>query len=94
MLQYFAHSSRERNERMSIIWTALAVIVLWAGWRHRSRISATRRGDTPAIDDAAIDRIIQEGRLRTGEEEALDLEAAREAEEEFLDEYWDEPDEY
>ena len=78
---------------MSIIWTALAVIVLWAGLRHRHRINATRRGGTPAIDDAAIDRIIQEGRLPTEEEEALDLDAAREAEEEFLDEYWDQPDE-
>ena len=79
---------------MSIIWTALAIIVLWAGLRHRHRIDAARRGDAPAIDDEAIDRIIQEGRLPTQEEEALDLDAAREAEEEFLDEYWDEPEEY
>lgn len=78
---------------MSFIWTVLAVLVLVAGLRHRQRINARRRGASK-LNDADIERIIQEGRLPAREEENLDLKEAAEAEDEFWDEYWDEPEEY
>ena len=81
---------------MTFIWTVLAFLVLFAGIRYRQRLDVRGgNSDTPPVDDEAINRIIEQGTLsRTAEDEDLDLDAAAEAEEEFWDEYWDEPDEY
>ena len=78
---------------MWFIWSALAVLIAVAGFRHRTRLNAARGRKPPAIDDAAIARIIQDGKLPAYDrEESLDLNAAADAEEEFWDEYWDDPD--
>lgn len=78
---------------MSVIWSVLAILVALAGLRYRQRLQDTREEtDSSAIDDEAIDRIIADGKLATTDD--LDLDAAAEAEDEFWNEYWDEPDEY
>ena len=78
---------------MTYIWAALAAMVLLTGFRYRRRLNSLRDDEsTPSIDDDAIERIIQDGRLPM--KEKPDLEAAADAEDEFWSEYWDEPDEY
>lgn len=78
------------------IWILLAVIVVIAGVRYRRRLAAFRRpNEFHSVDDAAIRQILQQGRLRTrGPGDPLDMTAAKEAEEEFWEQSWDEPEEY
>ena len=69
--------------------------MLIAGVRYRQRLNSQRSSGAPSVDDAAIGRLIREGQLASSEdEEGLDRKAVAEAEEEFWDEYWDEPDEH
>lgn len=78
------------------IWILLAVVVVLAGVRYRRRLGACRRPDefTP-VDDAAIRQILEQGRLGTrAPGDPLDMKAAAEAEEEFWEQSWDEPEEY
>ena len=78
---------------MSWIWVLLAAAVAALGIRHRRRVAGLRAG-TPPIDDDAVQRIIEQGRLGTDEDdEPLDLQAAAEAEEEFWED-WEDPEEY
>ena len=79
---------------MSWLWVLLAAAVAALGIRHRRRVGGVRAG-TPAIDDDAVQRIIDQGRLGLDEEDdgPLDLQAAAEAEEEFWDD-WEDPEEY
>jgi hypothetical protein len=81
---------------MSFLWIVAAAVVGLLGLRYRSSIRGLRepRDDVPAVDDAAVRSIVQTGRLSTGEPEALDMDHAARAEEEFWAEYWDEPEEY
>ena len=79
---------------MGLIWAVFGILVVVAGVRYRQRLNSQRSDGAPSVDDAAIERIIREGKLPSSEdEEALDRKAAAEAEEQFWDEYWDEPDE-
>lgn len=79
---------------MTLVWTILGVLALVAGVRYRQAVRQRLSGGAP-VDDAAVQRIIQEGTFATNEDpDALDLTEAAEAEEEFWSEYWDEPDEY
>lgn len=78
------------------LWMLLAALVGLAGLRYRSRLRGVRPSPrAPVVDDAALRAILEEGRLRTDEEdEPLDLDAAARAEDEFWNESWDEPDEF
>lgn len=76
---------------MSSLWIALAALVAVVGLARRARL---RRGSRPELDDAAIQRILHEGRLPfEQDDEPLDLEEAARAEEEFWAEDWDQPEE-
>lgn len=78
---------------MSSLWIALAALVAVVGLARRARMRE-RRGSRPELDDAAIQRILDEGRLPFEQaDEPLDLEEAARAEEEFWAEDWDEPEE-
>ena len=80
---------------MSWIWIVLAALALLAGFRYLARLRATRRSaGSPAVDDDAVRRILETGVIDADDEEALDLDQAARAEEEFWDESWDEPEEY
>lgn len=75
------------------IWIALAVLVAVVAVRRLLHRRA-RRSRGVVIDDAAIDRILREGRLSAGDDEPLDEAEIARAEEEFWEESWDEPEEY
>lgn len=75
------------------IWIALAVLVAVVAVRRLLHRRA-RRNRGVVIDDAAIDRILREGRLSAGDDEPLDEAEIARAEEEFWEESWDEPEEY
>ena len=80
---------------MSWIWIVLAALALLAGFRYLARLRATRgSAGSPAVDDDAVRRILETGVIDADDEEALDLDQAARAEEEFWDESWDEPEEY
>lgn len=72
----------------------LAAVVAAVGIARRARMRQGR-GTGPTLDDAAIRRILEEGRLRHDpDDEPLDLEEVARAEEEFWAEDWDEPEEF
>jgi hypothetical protein len=70
--------------------------VLVLGIRERSRIpDSPAEPGVPRVDDEALRRILEEGRLgSTDPDETLDPDEIRSEEERFLDEHWDEPEEY
>jgi hypothetical protein len=80
---------------MTWIWVLFGALAGIAGLRYRSRL---RRGGAstgpPAVDDEALRRILEEGRITVEEDEPLDMDRAARAEEEFWSEPWDEPEEY
>lgn len=66
----------------------LGALVMWAFLRRRRDLRA--RIDTPALDDAAVDRIIRDGRLTVDDPEPLDLDEIARAEDDFWEsEGWD-----
>lgn len=79
---------------MSLFWVVLSVLVIVAAVLIRLRIHEPPGGRGSALDDDAIRRIEETGRLRTGEAEPLDQEAIDEAERRFWEEEWDEPEEF
>lgn len=80
---------------MAWIWLLFGVLAGMAGLRHRSRLrSARRSARPPRVDDDAIRRILEQGTLTSEDDEPLDLDEAKRAEEEFWRDSWDEPEEY
>lgn len=72
----------------------LGLLALAAGVAARWRIHRVKdRGEGPEVDDAAVRRIVEEGRIETDEREPLDHDRIREEEDRFWAETWDEPDE-
>jgi hypothetical protein len=61
--------------------------------RMNTRLHGPARGNRPTVDDAAIRAILEEGVLKTDEEEPLNLGEIEEEERRFWSENWDEPDE-
>jgi hypothetical protein len=73
----------------TLVWVVCAVLVLAAGLRIRGRLRDQRPGE-PEVDDDAVRRILEEGRLEMGERpEPLDQERIDEEERRFWEEYWD-----
>lgn len=79
---------------MTWLWMALGALAAIAGLRYRARLRAGRGGGPPRVDDEAVRRIMEEGRLHSGDDEPLDMREAARAEEEFWNQPWDEPEEY
>lgn len=80
---------------MTLIWLLIPALAAFAALRYVARIAVKHLpGERPVVDDDAIRRIIEEGRLTTSAEEPLDMEEAAREEDEFWSESWDEPDEY
>lgn len=80
---------------MGWFWIALSALAVLAGVRYLLRLRAAReRAGAPPVDDAALREIMETGRLRTPDRGKVDMRRAAEAEEEFWEEEWDEPEEY
>lgn len=79
-----------------LLFGLLALLVAGAWWVQRRQVRDVLEGRRPVVDDEVLDRILGEGRVEFGEEpeEPLDEEAAREAEDRFWEEDWDEPEEF
>src|SRR5690606_22377206 len=79
---------------MSLLWVALAILLLLAGIRAIVRTRAVRRR-SGTVDDDAVRRILEDGSLDVDDEdERLDLDDAARAEDEFWRETSDGPDEF
>ncbi|HZD03513.1 MAG TPA: hypothetical protein VE173_01305 [Longimicrobiales bacterium] len=79
----------------ALFWLACAALLVAAALRLRSRLRRAREGRDPMVDDDVLRRIIEEGVVRTDEDEPLDLDEIREEERRFWEgEEWDEADEW
>jgi len=74
-------------------WTTLTILVMAAALRMYMRRKELFASNVPALDDNAIDTILEIGELSIDEDEPLDLEEIDEEEERFWTESWDEPEE-
>jgi hypothetical protein len=73
-----------------VFGAGFALLVMAAGVTlHVRRRDAYAR--VPVVDDAAIDRIIEEGEVWVDDDEPLDLDAIDDEEDRFWSESWDEP---
>lgn len=78
-----------------LFWFGLGLLLVAAGVRLRARLRRHSEARGPTVDDEALRRIVEEGRLVTDEDEPLDLGEIREEERRFWeDERWDEADEF
>lgn len=81
-----------------ILFGLLALLVFGAWWSRRRRVRDVISGRKPVVTDEVLDRILGEGRVEFSEsgpdDDPLDEDAAREAEDRFWDEDWDEPEEF
>jgi hypothetical protein len=71
----------------------LGALVIAAGARSHARRPDQVEAKTLILDDAAIDRIIQQGKINIDEKDVLDLETIQDEEVRFWLESWDEPEE-
>ncbi len=72
------------------LFIALAVLVAVAGWTRRRRLRAQTRA---GVTDEIVRQIEAVGRVDAEDVEPLDVDRARDEEDEFWAQTWDEPDE-
>lgn len=76
-----------------LFWFALGLLLVAAGLRIRAKIWRRYDRSGPVVDDDAVYRIVEEGRLVTDEDEPLDLDEIEEEERRFWEEEgWDQAD--
>lgn len=78
----------------TLLWGAMALLVVLAWVKIRSRLEEGSRARSTRVDDDDVRRIVEEGRLHTDEDNPLDLEQIEEEERRFWEESWDEPEEW
>ena len=76
---------------LSAVLAALTVAAGWSLYVRRKRLLAPR---APALDDDAIQRILETGELFVDEDEPLNLDTIDEEEQRFWSETWDEPEDW
>ena len=76
---------------LSAVLAALTVAAGWSLYVRRKRLLAPR---APALDDDAIQRILETGELFVDEDEPLNLDSIDEEEQRFWSETWDEPEDW
>jgi hypothetical protein len=79
---------------LGTLFIILAAIVLAGGLLSRRRIRDTVEGDVPLVTDEVMRRILEEGDVSPDDDEPLDEDRIREAEDRFWDEEWDRPEEF
>jgi len=76
----------------ALIWFAFGALAVAGGFGVRRRLADRRGGGATDIDDEAVRKILDTGRLTADVDDELDLEAIEEEEERFWSERWDEPE--
>ncbi len=78
------------------LFGALFLILVIAAWRRRRQALRDRIESPPLeLDQRAVQQIVQEGQLRTAEDEPLDLDEIEAEERRFWDEEeWDEAERF
>lgn len=76
-----------------LIWFAFGALAVLGGLEVRKRLWRSKDGGRATLDDEAVQRILDTGRVSVEEEPPLDLDEIEEAEERFWSESWDEPEE-
>lgn len=71
----------------------LALLAILGGALLRRRLERRRGRGPKKLTDEMVHRIEEEGRLRFGKEEPLDLDEIRSEEDAFWEQTWDEPEE-
>ena len=73
------------------LWLLLGALLFVAWWGLRVRFRNAMRPRSPVVDDDAMRRIVEEGRLTTDEDDPLDMDEIRRRERDFwAEERWDE----
>lgn len=78
----------------ALIWFAFGALAVLGGLAVRGRLDAIRSRDRPGLDDDAVRRIEETGRLAVEADPPLDIDEIEEAEDRFWSERWDEPEEW
>lgn len=77
---------------LAYLFVVLAAVGVMAGVLARRRVRQMVERDRLVVSDETLSQILQDGSVEFEEEEPLDEEAIREAEDRFWDESWDEPE--
>jgi hypothetical protein len=77
-------------------WIGMSALAGLGGVGYLARLRGGRPAPgVPAVDDAALHAILHTGRLEMPDaDEPLDMRDAADAEDEFWEQTWDEPEEY
>jgi hypothetical protein len=87
--------AERRRSVTGTLFLLLAVVVVVGGLLMRSRFQRSVEGRDPMTDDPVLKEILARGDAPPLEEdEPLDEEAAREAEDRFWEEEWDRPEDW
>jgi len=78
---------------LSTFLIIMAAVVLAGGLVARRRVRDAVEGDVPVVTDEVMRRILEEGAAGGEDDEPLDEDEIRRAEDRFWDEEWDRPDE-
>lgn len=76
----------------TLVWTAFGAMAILGGLVVRRKVRDLHASERPRVDDAAIERILETGRLTVEDDPPLDLDEIEEAEDRFWSESWDEPE--
>ncbi len=77
-----------------VIWGVLGVLAVVGGAVVRRKLGASLEEAEPALDDDAVRRIVETGRLTLDQDPPLDMDEIEEEEERFWSETWDEPEDW
>lgn len=77
-----------------LFWAGLLGLVVASGVSLRSKLRRGIEQPEPRVDDDAVRRILETGRLATDEDEPLDLREIEDEERRFWSESWEDPDEW
>jgi hypothetical protein len=77
-----------------VFWALLAALAVAAGLSIHFRRKQLLAASLSAVDDRAIELILEKGELFVDDDEPLDLDEIDEEEQRFWSETWDEPDDW
>jgi hypothetical protein len=78
----------------ALIWFGFGALAVLGGLAVRRRLNESRARQRSVLDDDAVRRIVDTGRLSIDEDPPLDIDEIEEAEDRFWSETWDEPEDW
>lgn len=78
---------------LTTLFILIGAIAFAGGLIARRRVRDAVKGDVPVVTDEVMRRILDEGDVPAPEDEPLDEDRIREAEDRFWSEEWDRPEE-